>query len=93
MIVDSQSTRSDLVALLGTPAERIDVVPLGIGALRRVTPLGEAELRERFALGDRQVLLALSAKRPHKNLAALLEALRAAAAATRTCARGLSDRI
>jgi glycosyltransferase involved in cell wall biosynthesis len=74
VIVDSQSTRSDLVALLGTPAERIDVVPLGIGALRRVTPLGEAELRERFALGDRQVLLALSAKRPHKNLAALLEA-------------------
>ena len=36
--------------------------------------MAEAELRERFALGDRRVLLALSAKRPHKNLAALLEA-------------------
>ncbi len=74
IITDSSSTKRDLVELLGTPEARIDVVPLGIGALQRVAPLGEAELRERFALGDRRVLLALSAKRPHKNLAALLEA-------------------
>ena len=74
VIADSTSTKRDLVELLGTTAARIDVVPLGIGAISRVAPLGEAELRERFALGERQVLLALSAKRPHKNLAALLEA-------------------
>jgi len=74
IITDSASTKRDVVELLGTPAERIDVVPLGIGALERVAPLPEPELRERFALGDRRVLLALSAKRPHKNLAALLEA-------------------
>jgi glycosyltransferase involved in cell wall biosynthesis len=74
IITDSASTKRDVVELLGTPAEHIDVVPLGIGALERVAPLAEAELRERFALGDRRVLLALSAKRPHKNLAALLEA-------------------
>jgi glycosyltransferase involved in cell wall biosynthesis len=74
VIADSASTKRDLVELLGTPAERIDVVPLGIGTPERVAALGEAELRERFALGQRQVLLALSAKRPHKNLEALLEA-------------------
>jgi glycosyltransferase involved in cell wall biosynthesis len=74
VIADSMSTKRDLVELLGTAAERIDVVPLGIGTLARAQPLGEVELRERFALGERQVLLALSAKRPHKNLAALLEA-------------------
>ena len=74
VIADSASTKRDLVELLGTPAERIDVVPLGLGAPRRGDPLAEATLRERFQLGDRRVLLALSAKRPHKNLAALLEA-------------------
>ena len=74
IITDSTATKQDVVDLVGTPPERIDVVPLGIGAVERVAPLAEAELRERFALGDRRVLLALSAKRPHKNLAALLEA-------------------
>jgi glycosyltransferase involved in cell wall biosynthesis len=74
VITVSASTKRDLVDLLGTPAARIDVVPSGIGTLERVAPMAEAELRERFALGDRRVLLALSAKRPHKNLAALLEA-------------------
>ena len=74
VIADSASTKQDLVELLGTPAGRVDVVPLGIGALRRAQPVDEAALRARFALGERDVLLALSAKRPHKNLAALLDA-------------------
>ncbi|MEA2123788.1 MAG: hypothetical protein QOI80_570, partial [Solirubrobacteraceae bacterium] len=39
------------------------------------TPTPEPELRPRFDLGDRPVLLSLSAKRPHKNLAGLLDAL------------------
>ncbi len=75
VIADSQSTRSDLVELLGAKVERIDVVPLGGGAVRRVEPLGERELRERLALGERRIVLSLSAKRPHKNLAALIGAL------------------
>jgi glycosyltransferase involved in cell wall biosynthesis len=74
VIADSQSTKRDLVEM-GTPAERIDVVPLGLGTPRRTQPLAEPELRARFELGERPVLLSLSAKRPHKNLAALLEAL------------------
>lgn len=75
VIVDSDSTRQDLVELLGTSPGRIDVVPLGMGSPRRRDPLPQAELRERLELGDRRVALSLSAKRPHKNLAALLGAL------------------
>jgi len=75
VIADSQSTREDLIELLGAPARRIDVAPLGLGTVRREQPLPEADTRARFRLGRRRVLLALSAKRPHKNLAALIGAL------------------
>jgi glycosyltransferase involved in cell wall biosynthesis len=75
VIADSQSTRDDLVELVGLPPERIDVVPLGVGAIRRSEPMAEGQLRENLRLGDREVLLSLSAKRPHKNLLALIGAL------------------
>jgi glycosyltransferase involved in cell wall biosynthesis len=75
VIVDSESTRRDLIELLGVGAERIDVVPLGLGTVRRDEPLGEQETRARFGLESRRVVLSLSAKRPHKNLIALIEAL------------------
>jgi len=75
VIADSQSTRDDLLELLGTSPERIDVAPLGLGAVRRCDPLGEAELRRRLGLGERRLVLSLSAKRPHKNLIALIGAL------------------
>jgi glycosyltransferase involved in cell wall biosynthesis len=75
VIADSQSTREDLVALLGVEAQKIDVVPLGLGTVRRAQPLAEPEVRDRFALGERDVVLSLSAKRPHKNLRALIDAL------------------
>ncbi|HMD51192.1 MAG TPA: glycosyltransferase family 1 protein [Solirubrobacteraceae bacterium] len=75
VIVDSRSTRDDVVALLGIPDDRVDVVPLGLGALRREPATPPGETRERLGLDGRRVLLSLSAKRPHKNLAALIEAL------------------
>jgi glycosyltransferase involved in cell wall biosynthesis len=75
VIVDSHSTRRDLVELLQTHENRIDVAPLGLGAVRRCEPLPEPELRGRLDLGDRAVVLSLSAKRPHKNLLALIGAL------------------
>ncbi|HTA32896.1 MAG TPA: glycosyltransferase family 1 protein [Solirubrobacteraceae bacterium] len=83
VIADSQSTREDLVGLLSIPAERIDVVPLGLGTVRRGAALAEAEVRTRFELSERLVLLSLSAKRPHKNLLALLGALAQLAPADR----------
>ena len=75
VIVDSQSTRRDLVELLGAPEGRIDVTPLGRGATRKAQPLVERELRARLGLGERRIALSLSAKRPHKNLTALIGAL------------------
>ncbi len=75
VICDSQSTRGDLIELAGVSPQRIDVVPLGLGSVRREQPLGEAETRTRFGLGTRTVLLSLSAKRPHKNLSRLIGAL------------------
>jgi glycosyltransferase involved in cell wall biosynthesis len=75
VIADSQSTHDDLVELLGVPPAKIDVVPLGLGQVRRGTPLPERDVRAHFDLGERRVLLSVSAKRPHKNLLALLGAL------------------
>jgi glycosyltransferase involved in cell wall biosynthesis len=79
VIADSQSTREDLIELLGIPSGHIDVAPLGLGAVQRGRALDEAATRARFELGERRVVLSLSAKRPHKNLPALIEALAAIA--------------
>jgi glycosyltransferase involved in cell wall biosynthesis len=75
VIAISRATCSDLVELVGLERERIDVVPQGLGNVRRGAPLPERETRARFELGERVILLGLSAKRPHKNLAMLIEAL------------------
>jgi glycosyltransferase involved in cell wall biosynthesis len=83
VIADSQSTREDLVQMLGVPAAKIDVVPLGLGSVRRAAPVAERETRARFELAERRVLLSLSAKRPHKNLLALIGALARIPAAER----------
>ena len=75
VIADSASTRDDLVERLRVPAAKVDVVPLGLGRPASAARTPAAELRERLALGERRVVLSLSAKRPHKNLAGLLDAL------------------
>jgi glycosyltransferase involved in cell wall biosynthesis len=74
VMADSASTRDDLIELLKVSPERIDVVPLGLGSVRREQPLSEGEVRARLDLGGRGVVLSLSAKRAHKNLLALIEA-------------------
>jgi glycosyltransferase involved in cell wall biosynthesis len=74
VIAISKSTRDDVVARLRVPAERIDVVPQGIGATAVDEAMPEGELRERFELGDRRLLLSVSTKRAHKNLRRLLDA-------------------
>ena len=77
LIAVSRSTRDDLVGLLGLPAEKIDVVAWGLGARPQVEPTPEHTLRERHGLDHRTIALSVSAKRPHKNLARLLEAVAA----------------
>jgi glycosyltransferase involved in cell wall biosynthesis len=75
IIAVSEQTKRDIVERLHVPADKVDVVPNGLGRppAGPVTP--EADLRARLDLGDRPVLLSLSAKRPHKNLGRLLEGL------------------
>jgi glycosyltransferase involved in cell wall biosynthesis len=77
VIVDSQSTRADVCRLLHVPERKLDVVPLGVGMTAAGDPEPADVLRERHALGARRIALSVSAKRPHKNLMRLLEALAA----------------
>jgi len=77
VIVDAASTRADLVRHLHTPEAKIDVVPLAANPASGAAATPEADLRERLGLGARRVVLSVSAKRPHKNLARLLDALAA----------------
>jgi len=74
IVVDAASTREDLRRHLGTPPEKIDVVPLGRGATRAVAPTPEGRLRADLDLSGRPVVLSVSAKRPHKNLLFLVAA-------------------
>ncbi len=74
VIAISDSTRRDLVAHLRVAPGKIDVVPQGVAAAGVLaTPAGE--LRSRLGLGERPVVLSPSAKRPHKNIARVLDAL------------------
>lgn len=76
VIADSQATKDDVVREIDFPAERIDVVHLATTlppADAPVTP--EAELRARLELRERPLLLSLAAKRPHKNVEGLIDAL------------------
>ena len=74
VIVDATQTREDLFEHLGTPRSKVDVVPLGVNPVPDVEPTSARALRERLDLGDRRVVLTVSAKRPHKNLTRLIEA-------------------
>jgi glycosyltransferase involved in cell wall biosynthesis len=75
IIAVSQATAADLNALLGVPAAKIDVVPSGPGIAPAATPLPEAELRATLGLGTGPLVLSVSARRPHKNLVRLIEAI------------------
>jgi glycosyltransferase involved in cell wall biosynthesis len=75
ILVDAAATKADLHHLLGISTEKVDVVPLGLGAPSDVPPLAETELRAWLDAGERPILLCVSAKRPHKNLMRLLGAL------------------
>jgi glycosyltransferase involved in cell wall biosynthesis len=75
VIADSEATKQDILRYFGLRADRIDVVYPGPGLPVRSQPLPEAKLRGRLGIGDAQLVLTVSAKRPHKNLERLIEAV------------------
>jgi glycosyltransferase involved in cell wall biosynthesis len=75
VIVPSEATRDDVVRLLRVPASKIDVVPLAVEPPPPAYGDADDDIRTRYSLGSRQLVVAASAKRPHKNLLRLLEAL------------------
>ncbi|HEX8052473.1 MAG TPA: glycosyltransferase family 1 protein [Thermoleophilaceae bacterium] len=77
VIAISHSARRDLIERIDLPPERVDVTHLGIRLDETVEPLPEAELRARFELGDRPVVLCVAQKREHKNLKGLVRAFAA----------------
>jgi glycosyltransferase involved in cell wall biosynthesis len=75
IIADSEATAAELGRLLATPAAKVDVVPLGPGCRSGAVPMPEAELRMALGLGELPLVLSVSARRPHKNLLRLIEAM------------------
>lgn len=84
VIAPSVTSREDIVRLLGASPEEIDVVPQGVavpgdlpawGGSDRSPEAAAADVRARFKLGERPVVLCVAAMRPHKNQARLIEAL------------------
>ena len=72
VITISQAAAVEIAEELSVPPERIDVIHLGGRPIGRATP--ELELRRRFGLMERPLILSVSARRPHKNLLRLVEA-------------------
>jgi glycosyltransferase involved in cell wall biosynthesis len=70
----SEAARADIVSLLDIDPGRVDAVPLGPGAAETAEPMPEPELRAAYDLGEAPIVLAVSGKRPNKNLARLVEA-------------------
>jgi glycosyltransferase involved in cell wall biosynthesis len=84
IIAPSVATRADLVTLLRVPREKIDVIPLAADACFAPQPAAEiARVRAKYALPDEYVL-SVGINKPHKNIAALIEAWQSLGDTSRT---------
>jgi glycosyltransferase involved in cell wall biosynthesis len=73
-IAISAAARSEICRVLRIPESSFDVVHLGVDR-PRTTPTPEDEVRSRFELDGRRVILSLGAYRPHKNQSLLVRML------------------
>ncbi len=75
VLADSEATRADLIRLLGTPPEKVEVLYSGVDARFRPEPEpGERErLRARYGL-DRPYVLSVGTLQPRKNYVRLIRA-------------------
>jgi glycosyltransferase involved in cell wall biosynthesis len=76
VIAISDTVKQDLVNTLALPARKIDAIPLGIRLDELVAPTPVPDLRATLGIPeDREVVLCVAQKRPHKNLTGLIRAL------------------
>jgi len=75
VITLSEAARREILEDLRVQPDRVDVVPCGSGSEVSAEASDERDLRGRLALGDRRIVLAVSALSRHKNLPPLLHAL------------------
>jgi glycosyltransferase involved in cell wall biosynthesis len=77
VLADSQATKDDLIALYGTPAEKITVLVGGVQPeFQPVTDLAQrAAVRQRYAIPDQPYIFSVGTVQPRKNYARLIAAL------------------
>src|SRR5436190_6149301 len=71
----SNAAKDDIVRFLGVSPDKVDVTYLGPGIHKGTTPVDEQDVRRRLELADGTLILTVSAKRPHKNLERLIDAV------------------
>jgi glycosyltransferase involved in cell wall biosynthesis len=74
LITGSLAARDEICGVLGVAPEAFTVVHHGVRQDREATPAASAQVRERFGLIGRRVVLCVAAKRPHKNQELLVRA-------------------
>jgi glycosyltransferase involved in cell wall biosynthesis len=74
LIAVTAAARDEIVAELGLPPERFSVVHHGAMRPDPVAPAPEADVRSRYGLDGRDVVLCVASKRPHKNQELLVRA-------------------
>lgn len=75
VIAISESVKRDIVERLGLDPARVDVVHNGLGTPPSPRATARSELQARLRLGDRPLVLCVSAALEHKNLPRLVEAV------------------
>ena len=76
VLADSEATRADLIALLGVPPEKVQVLYSGVHPrfCPRPEPDETARLRARYGLGDAPYVLSVGTLQPRKNYVRLIRA-------------------
>ena len=74
LIAVTAAARDEIVEELALPPERFSVVHHGATRSTPVAPAPEQDVRERYGIKDRRVVLCVASKRPHKNQALLVKA-------------------
>jgi len=77
--VPSDFVRGTIIDAFGLDPARVFVVPHGFDPPEPATVVGAAALRERYALGDRRVIVYPAITHPHKGHLFLLDLMRASA--------------